>query len=63
MVAMVAVVIRVMQDEELRERLGEDYYIPSLAIFGTVLLVLSGNVWDRGVMQRLKSLRSTAAVV
>jgi PAS domain S-box-containing protein len=62
MVAMVAVVIRVLQDEELRDKLGDDYYILGLAIIGTVLLVLSGYVWDRGVMQRLKTLRSTAAV-
>ncbi|MBI5771092.1 MAG: PAS domain S-box protein [Verrucomicrobia bacterium] len=63
MVAMVAIVIRVLQDEELRDKLGEDYYILGLAIIGTVLLVLSGYVWDRGVMQRLKSLRTTAAAV
>jgi PAS domain S-box-containing protein len=62
MVSLVAVVIKVMQDDELRERLGEIYYILGLAIIGTVLLVLSGYVWDRGVMQRLRKLQTVAGV-
>ena len=30
------------------------------AIIGTVLLVLSGYIWDRGVMQQLKRLKGVA---
>lgn len=62
MVGLAALVIRVMQDDELRERLDTMYYVIGLSIIGTVLLVLSGYVWDQGVMQRLRSLRTTAAV-
>lgn len=61
-VALVAVVLKVMTDEVLRERLGETYYIMTLAIIGCVLLVLAGYVFDRTMMQRLKSLRSTVTI-
>ncbi|MEY2880393.1 MAG: hypothetical protein RLZZ15_2773 [Verrucomicrobiota bacterium] len=60
MIALGAVVARVMNDEDLRERLGDTYYIIGLAIIGTVLLVLTGYVWDRAVMSRLKILRHSA---
>jgi PAS domain S-box-containing protein len=60
MASLVAVVIRVMNDEELRDRLGNDYYVLTLAIIGTVLLVLAGYVWDRTLMQKLRTLRSAA---
>jgi len=58
-IALVAVVVKVIQDDELRERLDTTYYVLTLAIIGCVLLVLSGYVWDRTLMQRLKSLRTT----
>ena len=61
MVGLAALVIRVLQDDDLRDKLGENYYIIALAIIGSVLLVLSGYVWDQGVMQRLRSLRGAAA--
>ena len=38
MAALVAVVVRVVTDEELRERLGDTYYVLALAIIGCVLL-------------------------
>ena len=60
MVALGSVVVRVMQDEELRESLGSTYYVLGGAIIGSVLLVLAGYVWDRTLVQRLKSLRATA---
>ena len=44
-------------DEELREKLVPTYYILGLKIIGSVLLVLAGYVWDRTLMQRLKTLR------
>src|SRR4051812_23552954 len=59
-IALIAVVVKVMSDEELRDRLGETYYIMTLAIIGCVLMVLAGYVWDRTMMQRLKSLRTAA---
>ncbi|MSU49744.1 MAG: PAS domain S-box protein [Opitutus sp.] len=57
-VALVAVVLRVATDDDLRERLGHTYYVISLSIIGCVLLVLAGYVWDRAMMQRLKTLRT-----
>ena len=62
MAALTAVVIRVINDEDLRERLGTTYYILTLAIIGCVLLVLVGYVWDRTLMQRLRSLRSATRI-
>src|SRR4051812_11494469 len=58
-IALVAVVVKVTTDEELREQLGAIYYVMTLAIIGCVLLVLAGYVWDRTMMQRLKSLRTS----
>ncbi|PAW66015.1 MAG: hypothetical protein B9S34_09185 [Opitutia bacterium Tous-C1TDCM] len=55
--ALIAVVVKVVTDDELRERLGDTYYVMTLAIIGCVLLVLAGYVWDRTTMQRLKTLR------
>src|SRR3954471_6237474 len=64
MVGLAALVIRVLTDDDLRVKLEESglYYVLGLSIIGTVLLVLSGYVWDQGVMQRLRTLRTTAAV-
>src|SRR5436853_6646554 len=61
-VSLIAVVVKVMTDEVLREHMGEMYYIMTLAIIGCVLLVLGGYVFDRTLMSRLKSLRTTVAV-
>src|SRR5256885_6715217 len=61
-VSLIAVVVKVMTDEVLRERLGETYYIMTLAIIGCVLLVLAGYVFDRTLMSRLKTLRTTVNV-
>jgi PAS domain S-box-containing protein len=63
-VALVAVVVRVVQDDDLRAKLEEThlYYILTLAIIACVLLVLSGYVWDRTMVQRLRTLRSTVKV-
>ncbi len=62
-IALIAVVVRVMGDEDLRDKLGETYYIMTLAIIGCVLMVLAGYVWDRTMMQRLKTLRSSVTAV
>src|SRR5436853_7145100 len=58
-VSLIAVVVKVMTDEVLREHMGETYYIMTLAMIGCVLLVLAGYVFDRTLMSRLKSLRTT----
>jgi PAS domain S-box-containing protein len=57
-VALIAVVV----DDDLRDKLGPTYYVIGLAIIGSVLLVLAGYVWDRALMQRLKTLRTTVPV-
>ncbi|HEY0945822.1 MAG TPA: ATP-binding protein [Opitutaceae bacterium] len=46
-------------DENLRERLGENYWVISFAIIGSILLVLAGYVWDRTLIQRLEEMRRT----
>src|SRR4051812_43831918 len=62
MIGLAALVIKVLQDDELREKLDTTYYVLGLSIIGTVLLVLSGYVWDQGVMHRLRTLRTTAGL-
>ncbi len=59
--SLVAALIAIALQEDLRERLGQAYWVVSLSIIGCVLLVLSGYVWDRSLLQRVKSLRETAA--
>ena len=53
-------IVLALQDD-LRERLGENYWIISLAIIGSVLVVLSGYVWDRNFLSRVRSLRESVA--
>lgn len=55
----VALLVLVSQDD-LRERLGQDYYVVGLSIIGCILLVLAGYVWDRNMVERLRALRETA---
>jgi PAS domain S-box-containing protein len=61
-ISLLAVVVKVSTDDDLRDRLGTTYYVVSLAIIGCVLLVLAGYVWDRAMMQRLKNLRTSVPV-
>ncbi len=61
-IALIAVVLKVVTDEKLQEQLGTTYYVMTLAIIGCVLLVLAGYVWDRTLIQRLKALRTTSTV-
>src|SRR3954467_12446902 len=58
-VSLIAVVVKVMTDEALQEHLGPTFYVLTLAIIGSVLLVLAGSVFDQTMMQRLKTLRSS----
>ncbi len=59
--SLVAALIAIAMQEDLRERMGDAYWILGLAIIGCVLLVLSGYVWDRSLLQRVKTLKETAA--
>ncbi len=61
-VAFLSVVWVVVNDEELRERLGPVWYVLSLSVIGCVLLVLAVYVWDRTMMQRLKTLRTSVVL-
>ena len=49
-------------DDELRERLGETYWVIGLSLVGAILLVLAGYVFDRTLIARLKELKQHAAV-
>ena len=60
--SLVAALIAIAVQEDLRDRLGNSYWVLGMAIIGCVLLVLSGYVWDRNVITRVRSLRETAAV-
>ena len=57
--SLVVALIAIIADEDLREKLGTTYYIIALAIIGSVLLILAGYAWDRTLMERLKTLRTT----
>ncbi|HVU23257.1 MAG TPA: ATP-binding protein [Opitutus sp.] len=60
-ISLVAALIAIAMQDDLRDRLGNAYWLIGLAIIACVLLVLSGYVWDRTVMQRVRSLRVSAA--
>lgn len=62
-IAFFAVVVAVVNDDELRERLGVTFYIVGFSIVGCVLLVLAGYVWDSSLMNRLRTLRSSVPIV
>ncbi|MCB1104501.1 MAG: PAS domain S-box protein [Opitutaceae bacterium] len=59
-VALVCALIALIIQEDLRERLGSSFYIVGMAIAGCVLLVLAGYVWDRTMIERIRTLRETA---
>jgi PAS domain S-box-containing protein len=61
--SLVVALIAIIADEDLREKLGTTYYVIALAIIGCVLLVLAGYAWDRTLMERLKTLRTTVPLV
>ena len=58
-VSLIVALVAIVTDDELRDRLGLKYYVLSLSIIGCVLLVLAGYVWDRTLLRRLNSLRTT----
>jgi PAS domain S-box-containing protein len=50
----------VITDDNLRDRLGSSYYVLCLSMIGCVLLLLAGYVWDRTLIDRVRTLRGTA---
>lgn len=58
--SLVIALMVIISQEDIRERLGPIYYILGLSIAGCVLMLLTGYVWDRSLMQRLKALGDTA---
>lgn len=62
-IAFFALVVAVVNEDELRERLGVTFYIVGFSILGCVLLVLAGYVWDSSLMTRLRTLRSSVPIV
>ncbi|MEO6002472.1 MAG: ATP-binding protein [Opitutus sp.] len=58
--SLVAALIAIVLQDDLRDRLGEAYWLVGLAIIGCILLVLSGYVWDRSLLRRVRSLREVA---
>ena len=57
-ISLVAALAAIILQEDVRERLGDSYYVVSLSIIGCILLVLSGYLWDRTVWSRIKALGS-----
>lgn len=47
-------------DSDLRERLGQSYWVVGLAMIGCILLVLAGYVWDRTLIERLRQINEAA---
>lgn len=47
-------------DGELRDQLGTNYWVISLSLIGCVLLVLSGYVWDRSLIARIRDMNQRA---
>ncbi len=57
-VSLVAGLAAIILQDDVRERLGDSYYIVTLSIIGCILLVLSGYLWDHSVWARIKALGS-----
>ena len=54
--SLVAALLAIVLQDDLRERLGTAFYILGFAIIGCVLLVLAGYVWDRSLRQSLQKI-------
>lgn len=59
-IALISALAGIILQDDLREKLGTNYYVLSLAIIGCVLLVLSGYLWDHTMITRLRALGSQA---
>ena len=58
--ALTVALITIALDADLRERLGSGYWIVGMAIIGCILLVLAGYVWDRTMIERLRTINESA---
>lgn len=54
--SLIAALATIILQEDLREKLGDTYYVIGLSIIGCVLLVLAGYVWDRTMWARIRAL-------
>ncbi len=59
-IALVISLLALVVQDDLRERMGATFYIVGLAIIGCVLLVLAGYIWDRALVERLRTLRESS---
>jgi PAS domain S-box-containing protein len=57
--ALVVALLTLVSQDDLRQRMGPSFYIVGLAMIGCVLLVLAGYVWDRTIIDRLRTLRTS----
>jgi signal transduction histidine kinase/DNA-binding response OmpR family regulator len=57
--ALVVALAFIIVDDKVYDQLGSSYFILTLSIIGCVLLLLAGYVWDRALIDRLKTLRAT----
>ncbi len=62
-VSLIAAFAAIILQDDLRDKLGTNYYLISLSFIGCVLLVLSGYLWDYSVLTRIKALGSQAKAV
>jgi PAS domain S-box-containing protein len=58
--SLVITLLVIASDEEIRLQLGLTYWAFGGAIIACVLLVLSGYIWDRSLVQRIKALHAAA---
>ena len=57
--ALTVALISIATDSDLRERLGDTYWIVGLALIGSILLVLAGYVFDRTLVAKIKEINQT----
>lgn len=52
--------IVIATDEQLRDRLGDTYWVLGLSLIGSILLVLAGYVFDRTLIAKLREIQQHA---
>lgn len=58
--ALVAALLGVILDDDLRDKLGNAYWLVAMVIIACILIVLSGYAFDLTLQKRLKTLNATA---
>jgi PAS domain S-box-containing protein len=51
--------VSIATDADLRDRLGDTYWVVGLALIGSILLVLAGYVFDRTLVAKIKEINQT----